>query len=399
MTLKDTARVYRFDSYGGPDKFQLVEEKVPAPGPGQVRVQVEALSLNQSDLFFLANQYIEQPKLPSRLGYEICGIVDAVGVGCSFKPGDRVSSVPGFSVAEHGNFGEFAIIPQRGVMETPSNLEKIDAASFAFAYFTNYYALYELAFLKPFSTVLVTAATSTTGLAAIAMIKTAGAAVIATTRTSSKRDLLMKAGASHVIATEEEDLVERVKELTGGIGCDIAYDCIAGALSEKIVGSLRPNGHWIVYGLMDPTPSPFPWMQTITKPIKIDVYRVFDFPGNPNLGLLWNDAALARGKDYVAKGVGSGKCLSRSIRYSRDWISSHKPCRTCRRELERGRLLLSFERFNVCSRLVQRRVAQSRCKMSQYPRAAILVSIGKEATSALLTSIQVYKPMLFFKYH
>ena len=163
-----TTRIYRFHDYGGPDKLKLEAVPLPDPGPGDVRVKVQAMSLNRADMLWLANQYIETPKLPSRLGYEVAGVVEAVGHGVTaFKAGDRVSTLPAFSISDYANFGETALIPDRGLMPTPERFSPAEGASFAFAYFTGYFGLYELARLQPGQTVLVTAATSTTGLAAI----------------------------------------------------------------------------------------------------------------------------------------------------------------------------------------------------------------------------------------
>ena len=144
-TRAEQARVYRFNEFGGPEKLQLKEERVPFPPAGHVRVRVQALSLNQADFLFLANQYIEQPSLPSKIGYEIAGTVDAIGEAVTtFTVGERVSSIPAFSVKDYGSFADLAILPERGLMHTPSNLNKAEAASFTFAHFTNYYGLFDL---------------------------------------------------------------------------------------------------------------------------------------------------------------------------------------------------------------------------------------------------------------
>ncbi|EON68736.1 hypothetical protein W97_07994 [Coniosporium apollinis CBS 100218] len=301
------ARVYRFNEYGGPEKLQLKEEEVPYPSAGHVRVRVEAMSLNNADSLFLANQYLEPPALPSKIGYEIAGTVDAIGEGVKqFSVGDRVSAIPAFSVAEYANFAELTVLPERALMHTPRNLDKIQAASFTFAYFTNYYGLFDLGQLKPFQTVLITAASSTTGLAAISMVRAAGSTVIATSRSSAKADALKKAGANYVIATAEEDLVERVHAITGGKGVDIAYDCIAGPMSEAIVNCVRQFGHWVVYGAMDSSPVPFPVLQLMVKTVKLDTFMVFDFTGHPGLNIPANDQALARAMEYVSRGIESG---------------------------------------------------------------------------------------------
>jgi NADPH:quinone reductase-like Zn-dependent oxidoreductase len=301
-----TTRIYRFHDYGGPDKLKLEAVPLPDPGPGDVRVKVQAMSLNRADMMWLANQYIETPKLPSRLGYEVAGVVEAVGHGVTaFKAGDRVSTLPAFSISDYANFGETALVPDRGLMPTPEWFSPAEGASFAFAYFTGYFGLYELARLQPGQTVLVTAATSTTGLAAIPLAKKLNATVIATTRTAKKKDVLLKAGADHVVATGEEDLTARVMDITGGRGVDLAYDCVAGSLSDQIAQSVAVRGWWLVYGFLD-APGPFPWWPALKRSFRFAVYKVFDFTGNRNLGLLGDEEAFARSKRFIASGLADG---------------------------------------------------------------------------------------------
>jgi NADPH:quinone reductase-like Zn-dependent oxidoreductase len=269
------------------------------------------MSLNRADLLWLANNYVETPKLPSRIGYEISGIVEAVGLDVTnFQAGDRVSSIPAFSLSDYANFGETTILPTRGLMHSPANFTPAQAASFAFSYYTGYFALLEIARLQPYQTVLITAASSTTGLAAIAMAKKIGATIIATTRTSKKRALLLEAGAHHVIATEEEDLVARVMDITGGQGTDAIYDAVAGGLSEKLAQAVKICGHWIAYGLLDQnqtqTPVPFPWLTAIIRGFQLSVYQVFNFTGNHNLGMLSDEAAFVRARQFITGGLSDG---------------------------------------------------------------------------------------------
>lgn len=309
MTSKTSkkARVYCFNEFGGPEKLYLHEDEVSLPSIGHVRVHVQAMSLNQADSLFLANKYIEQPSLPSKLGYEIAGVIDAVAEDVQeLRVGERVSSIPTFSVKDYGNFGELVVLPVRALMRTPPRLDIREAASFTFAYFTDYFGLFELGRMEPFQTVLVTAASSTTGLAAISMARAAGCTVIATSRSRNKKEALEKAGAHHVVATAEENLAERVHDLTEGRGVDIVYDCVAGTLSEAIIGCIRPFGRWIVYGLMDTTPFPFPWFSLLAGTIKLDLYKIFDFTGHRHLKLPSNDQALMKAIEYVSAGVQSG---------------------------------------------------------------------------------------------
>jgi NADPH:quinone reductase-like Zn-dependent oxidoreductase len=303
-----TTRIYRFHQYGSAEVLQLKTVPTAQPGPGEVRVRVQAMSLNRADLLWMANNYVETPSLPSRLGYEIAGVVEEVGSDVTeFQVGDRVSSIPAFSISDYGNFGETAILPIRGLMKTPDNFTSAQGAGFAFAYFTGYFALLELGHLQPYQTVLITAGTSTTGLAAIAMAKKIGAKIIATTRTSKKRNVLLEAGADEVIATEEEDLVARVMDFTKGRGADVIYDAVAGTLSEQLAQAVKIRGHWIVYGLLDQENlAAFPWMFAFIRSFHFHVYKVFDFTGNRNLGLLGDEEAYARAKQFIAAGLADG---------------------------------------------------------------------------------------------
>ncbi len=218
-----------------------------------------------------------------------------------------ISSIPAFSIGDYANFGETAILPTRGLMRTPDNFTPAQGAGFAFAYFTGYFALLELGHLQPYQAALITAGTSTTGLAAIAMAKKIGATIIATTRTSKKKDTLFQAGADYVIATEEEDLVAHVMEITNGQGADVIYDSVAGALSEKLAQAVKVRGHWIVYGLLDQENlSAFPWLSAFIRSFHFHVYKVFDFTGNRNLHLLGDEEAFARAKAFIAAGLADG---------------------------------------------------------------------------------------------
>lgn len=306
--MEDKTRVYRFHEYGNPEVLRLESVPKPQPGLGEVRVRVSAMSLNRADLWWMQNNYVETPELPAKLGYEVCGTVEAVSPDVTeFKIGDRVSSIPAFSISDYANFGETAILPVRGLMKTPDNFSFAQGSSFAFSYFTGYFALFELGRLQAYQTVLITAGTSTTGLAAISMAKKIGARIIATTRTGKKRDVLLDAGADYVVATEEEDLASRVMEITDGYGADVIYDAVAGGLSEQLAKAVAIRGHWIVYGLLDQENiSAFPWMTAFIRSFNFYVYKVFDFTGNRNLGLLGNEEAFARAKQFIAAGLANG---------------------------------------------------------------------------------------------
>ena len=114
------ARVVRFHRLGGPEVLQIETLDVPPPGPGEVRINVKALGLNRAESMFRRGQYLEEPKVPSRLGYEAAGTIDAVGAGVSgLEPGDAVSTIPAFPLGKYGVYGDEAIVPASAVVKHP----------------------------------------------------------------------------------------------------------------------------------------------------------------------------------------------------------------------------------------------------------------------------------------
>lgn len=189
-----TSKKWLFHEYGGPEKLQLDELPIPSPKADEVLINVEAMSLNRADSLWLANTYVEVPTLPSHIGYEVSGTIEEVGADVKgLSLGQRVSTINAFSISDYGNFGEKTIISARAVMPSPQKFTPAQAASFSFSYFTGYFALY--ARLLPHQTVLITGATSTTGFGGIYLAKKIGATVIATTRTSKKKQALLDTGA------------------------------------------------------------------------------------------------------------------------------------------------------------------------------------------------------------
>src|SRR5262249_4850342 len=157
------------------------------------------------------------PILPARLGYEAAGIVEAVGPDVKgLSPGDIVSVVPPKSMNKYGGYGEVAIVPAQHVIKHPQNMSFAEASAIWMQYLTAYGALIDIANLTKGDYVVLPAASSSVGLAAIQLANLLGAIPIATTRTSQKKKALLEAGAKHVIATQEENLAQKLKEVTQG---------------------------------------------------------------------------------------------------------------------------------------------------------------------------------------
>ena len=105
-------KIVRFYETGGPEVLKLEELPLTEPGKGEVRIKVEAIGLNRAEVMFRKGQYLETPQLPSRLGYEAAGLIDAIGPDVTeFQIGDRVSTIPSFPMGQYGVYGESAIVP------------------------------------------------------------------------------------------------------------------------------------------------------------------------------------------------------------------------------------------------------------------------------------------------
>jgi NADPH2:quinone reductase len=292
-------KIVRFHATGEADVLRLEDVPLAEPGDGEVRLKVEAIGLNRAEVMFRRGQYLENPELPSRLGYEAAGIVDAVGPGASgVGIGDRVSTIPSFAMGKYGVYGESAIVPAYAVAPYPDTLSAAEGAAIWMQYLTAFGALIEFGQLQADARVLITAASSSVGLAAIQITRAAGALAIATTRAADKRQFLLDAGADQVIVTDEEDLVARVMSLTSGRGADIFFDPVAGPLVAKLADAAAPGATLFEYGALSRAATPFPLFPALAKGLTLRGYTLFEIVRDPE--------RLARGKQYVYAGLKSG---------------------------------------------------------------------------------------------
>ena len=259
------AKVIRVHQLGGPEVLQIEDMVIGDPGPGEVRIRVEAVGLNRAEAMYRAGRYPVKPQLPSLIGYEGVGTIEAVGAGVSeYKEGDRVCVLPMIQQGQYGIWGEQAIVPARILLPAPPGLSAAEAASIWMQYMTAF-AVIEVADVGLDDGVIVRAASSSVGLAAIQLTNWAGGVSIAATRTSAKADALRAQGAAHVVATEEEDLVERVMDITRGKGAYVAFDPVGGPYVETLATALRPRGIVFIYGGLSEQPTPYPHWQCAFK--------------------------------------------------------------------------------------------------------------------------------------
>jgi len=277
-------KAVRFHQLGGAEN--LVIEDLPArePGQGEVKLRIEAVGLNRAESMYYHGFYMEQPVLPSRLGYEGAGVVLSVGPGVDAAwVGKKVSTIPGFSQNQWGLLGEEAIVPADSLREHPTKLSQVEAAAIWMQYLTAYGALILYGKAGPGDFVIITAASSSVGLAAIQLVKDAGGTAIATTRSSKKRAELLSLGADHVIATAEEDLPKRVVEITGGKGARIIFDPVAGPYVETLAEAAAPGGIIYEYGNLSMQPTPFPLLAALRRGLSIRGYSLMELRSRPEI--------------------------------------------------------------------------------------------------------------------
>jgi NADPH:quinone reductase-like Zn-dependent oxidoreductase len=274
------ARVVRFHEVGGPEVLKIENIDVPAPKKGEVQISIKAIGLNRAESMFRSGQYLEAPKLPAKLGYEAAGTVAAVGPGVQgFTVGDAVSTIPSFSLNDYGFYADLANAPVHAVVHHPASLSWVDAAAVWMQYITAYGALIDIAGLTKGDTLVVPAASSSVGLAAIQIANKVGATPIALTRGQSKRQALLDAGAAHVIASDEQDLVKEILGITGGKGARIVFDPVGGPTVEKLVKATAQLGILFLYGALSTEPTPLPLFDVLGKWVTIRGYVISALAG------------------------------------------------------------------------------------------------------------------------
>jgi NADPH:quinone reductase-like Zn-dependent oxidoreductase len=294
-----SVRIVRFHKTGDAGVLQLDEMPLPEPGPGEVRLRVKAIGLNRAEVMFRMGRYLVAPELPSKLGYEASGIVEAVGEGVDRSwLGKTVSTVPAFAANKYGVYGEVAIVPAYALAFYPERLSFEEGTSIWMQYLTAYGALVAQGHVAKGEFVLLTAASSSVGLAAIEIVRAEGGVSIATTRTSKKKAELLALGADYVIASEEEDLVARVNEITSGKGARVVFDPVGGKGLEDLAAATADNGIIFEYGALATEPTIYPLFAALSKHLTVKGYTLFEVVSNP--------AALAKAKQYVFDHIAAG---------------------------------------------------------------------------------------------
>ena len=294
-------KVVRFHALGDADVLRVDDVPMPEAGEKEVVLRVEAFGLNRAEIMFRRGEYPQYaPELPSTLGYEAAGTVIAVGPGVtSVEVGARVSTIPSFKMGRYWSYGEVARVPEHAAAAVPPRLSAVEAAAVWMPYMTAYGALVEYGRVECGEHVVIRAASSSVGVAAIQIARAIGAVPIAVTRGTAKTKFLAAQRPAHVIVSDRENLVERVREITGGRGADMVLDPVSGPELEMLCQALRYQGRLFVYGRLDPRPTPFPVGLGLAKGITVRGYSLFEVVNFPEV--------FERVKRRVYEGLESGE--------------------------------------------------------------------------------------------
>ena len=301
------ASIVRFHELGGPEVLRFEDVPLQEPAKGEARLRVLAAGLNRAEALFYRGQYLEKAKPPSRIGYEVAGVVEAVGEGVdSSWIGKNVATIPAFGMSQYGTLGEQAVVPVFALTEYPANLTPEQAAAAWMQYLTAYGALVFYGKVGAGDFVSIPAASSSVGLAAIQIVRDAGATAIAVTRTSAKKDELIALGAHHVIVSGEEDYAARMNEITGGKGARLIFDPVAGPYVETLAAGAGQDCMLFIYGGLSMQATPFPLMQSFRTGLSMRAYSLREITTKPE--------RLAVAKKYVFERLADGRFVPKIAR-------------------------------------------------------------------------------------
>jgi NADPH:quinone reductase-like Zn-dependent oxidoreductase len=285
---------------GTPDVLVLREAPDPTPAAGEVRVRVRAAGVNFADIMARIGMYPDAPPLPFVPGYEVSGVIDAVGPGVdAARVGQRVLAAVRF-----GGYSDTVCARDEFAIEMPAAMSFEHGAALPVVYFTAHHMLVYLGNVKRGDTVLIHAAAGGVGLAALQLCKHAGAVTIGTA-SASKHEYLRAAGLDHAIDYHTQDFAAEVRRITNGRGVDIALDAQGGESLKKSLRSLAPTGRLFAFGAAslspDGTRDLFSALKGVLQMPLIDLFPFNLMNDNRgifgvNMGHLWDESKILLGQ-------------------------------------------------------------------------------------------------------
>jgi NADPH2:quinone reductase len=238
-----TAKAIRFARTGGPEVLEYVDVEVGDPGPGEARVRNHAIGVNFIDTYFRSGLY--PLDLPNGLGQEAAGVVEAVGEGVTHvKPGDRVA----YAARPNGAYSQLRVMPADILVHLPDAISFETGAAMMLQGLTVQYLLKQTYAVQPGETILFHAAAGGVGLIACQWARALGVNLIGTVGSNEKAALARQRGAAHVINYRDEDVVQRVLEITNGEKVPVVYDSVGKDMFTRSLDCLRPRGLMVSFG-------------------------------------------------------------------------------------------------------------------------------------------------------
>lgn len=246
------AKAIRLTRTGGPEVLEYVDVEVGEPGPGEARVRQHAIGLNFIDVYFRTGLY--PMPLPSGLGQEGAGVVEAVGEGVTHvRPGDRVA----YAGRPNGAYSALRVMPADILVKLPDAIDFETAAAMMLQGLTVQYLFNGTYKLQQGQTILFHAAAGGVGLIACQWARALGVHLIGTVGSKEKGELALAYGAAHVINYNEEDIVARVLEITGGAKVPVVYDSVGKDTFIRSLDCLQPRGLMVSFGNSSGAVPPF----------------------------------------------------------------------------------------------------------------------------------------------
>lgn len=282
---------------GGPDVQRIETVTVAEPSDGEVRIRVQAIGLNRSDLNFRQGVHPMKPLSPSCNGAEAVGVIDSVGANVmGFAVGDSVAVVPHMD-PQKGTYAEQIVVAAERVMPASQTLTALENAALWASYMTAYGGLIETAQLSAGDYVIINAASSSVGLAAIQIANSVGAHAIALTRAKDKLPKLLDAGAAEALMSGDDNLAEQLSQATGGRGARVVFDPVGGSATVVLASAMAERGTYVIYGALSGEVTPFPVSAAFEKLITMTVFRL-DYVNHPQ--------ELGRAKEFLDAKLAEG---------------------------------------------------------------------------------------------
>ena len=299
--------------------LRIEDVETEQPGGGEVRLRIRAIGINRTEITMRSGRSPARPSLPTRIGWEAAGEIEALGANVTgFAIGDRVALVPAYAASRYGLYGERSLAPARSLVKIPDAVSFEQAAATWASFGTAWAGLMAVGKLTAGQTVLVPAASSSVGLAAIQIANRIGARPIALTRTSAKANELRARGAAAVVATGEQDVVNEITRLTDGNGAALVFDPVGGPTFAKLVEATAKGGLLILYGAFSHDPTTVPPFPMLGRNLTIRGLNFTSYSAD--------DVHLAALKQFVTDGLADGSLspvITRTFAFD-DIVDAHR---------------------------------------------------------------------------